>query len=82
MLFCLERIEFEHTSYSQNTSAEVKKNDLVKRILTKPLSVDRLYGMQISYCNNCDYNFCKLSDIHKHSSTNIVDSTNRQLNCL
>ena len=93
LLFCLERIESEHTSYSQDTSTEVKKNDLLKRILPKSLSVDRLCGMQMSifqfkmlhrhhYHNNCDHNFCKVSDIHKHSSTIIVDNTNRQLNRL
>ena len=92
LLFCLERIEFEHISYSQDTSTEAKKNDSLKIILTKPLSVDRLYGMQMSvfqfkilhrhYHNNCDHNFWKVSDIHKHSSTTIEDNTNRQLNSL
>ena len=48
LLFCLERIEFEHISYSQDTSTEVRKNDLLKRILTKSLSLDRLYGTQMS----------------------------------
>ena len=48
LLFRLERIEFEHISYSQDTSTEVRKNDLLQRILTKSLSVDRLYGMQMS----------------------------------
>ena len=80
--FCLKRIEFEHVSYSQDTSTELKKNNSLKRILTKSLSVDRLYGMQMSvlqfmmlhrhhYHKNCDYNFCKVSDIHEHSSTTI-----------
>ena len=48
LLFCLERIEFEHISFSQDTSTEVKKNYLLKRILTKSLGVDRLYSMQMS----------------------------------
>ena len=48
LLFCLQRIEFEHISFSQDTSTEVKKNDLLKRILTKSLGVDRLYSMQMS----------------------------------
>ena len=48
LLFRLERIEFEHISYSQDTFTEVRKNDLSQRILTKSLSVDRLYGMQMS----------------------------------
>ena len=45
LLFCLERIEFEHISFSQDTSTEVKKNDLLKRILTKSLGIGRLYSM-------------------------------------
>ena len=75
LLFCLERIASEHISYSQDTSTEVIKNGLLKRILTKCLSVDRQYGMQMSvfqfnmlhrhhYQNNCNHNFCKVSDIH------------------
>ena len=48
LLFYLERIEFEYISYSQDTSTEVTKNDLLKRALTKSLSADRLYGMQIN----------------------------------
>ena len=33
------------------------------------------------YYNNCDDNFCKVSDIYKHFSTTIVDNRNRKLNC-
>ena len=47
LLFWLERIEFEHISFSQDTSTGVKKNDLLKRILTKSLGVDRLYRMRM-----------------------------------
>ena len=47
LLFWLERIEFEHISFSQDTSTELKKNDLLKRILTKSLGVDRLYRMRM-----------------------------------
>ena len=92
LLFYLEGIEFYHISNSKDTCTEVKKNDLMKRILTKFLSVDRVCGMQMSffqfkmlhrhrYHNNRDHNFCKVSDIHKHYSTVIVDNRNRKLNC-
>ena len=93
LLFCFEIIEFEHTSYSQDPSTEVKKNNLFKRIATKSLSVDRLYGMQMSafqfkmlhrhhYHNNCNHNFSEVSDNSQTLIHNNVDNTNRQLNCL
>ena len=78
LLFCLERSEFNHILYSQDTSIKVKKNNLLNRLLTKSLNVDRLHGMQMSvfqykmphrhhYHNNCDHNFCKVFDIEKNS---------------
>ena len=84
LLFYLERIEFEYISYSQDTSTEVTKNDLLKRALTKSLSADRLYGMQMnvfqfkmlqtSLSHNCNHNFCTVSDIHKHSTFLLKES--------